>query len=298
MFTRQHSTTLSRTLMQPVALFALVTLFAACASSSAGNSASVTPTATQQPSLPSITIKAKDYSFDMPDTLQAGLVDVTMMNEGTQPHQVQFARLNDGVTQAQTLAALKKGLDAFVPLFTFEGGANTVDPGQSQQVILNLPAGQYMAQCFVSGSDNIPHLAKGMYKFFTVTGSSTTTQASMPQVSGQVSLKNFSFVVPTTINAGSLTWQVTNQGTQPHEMDLLKLAPGKDVPDMLAFLRKPAGPPPFTDAGGMGALAPGLSAWVKLNLTSGKYVALCFVPDPTTGKPHFALGMMTSFTVH
>jgi hypothetical protein len=36
---------------------------------------------------------------------------------------------------------------------------------------------------------------------------------------------------------------------------------------------------------------------VKLNPTPGNYMALCFVPDPTTGKPHFALGMITSFSV-
>jgi hypothetical protein len=37
--------------------------------------------------------------------------------------------------------------------------------------------------------------------------------------------------------------------------------------------------------------------WVKLNPTSGHYVALCFVPDRTTGTPHFALGMITSLSV-
>jgi hypothetical protein len=75
------------------------------------------------------------------------------------------------------------------------------------------------------------------------------------------------------------------------------LMPGKTMKDALAFVQKPAGLPPFGDAGGMGALNPGLSGWVKLNLTSGNYVALCFVPDRTTGTPHFALGMITSFSV-
>jgi hypothetical protein len=91
--------------------------------------------------------------------------------------------------------------------------------------------------------------------------------------------------------------QVTNQGSQPHEMDMLKLMSGKTMKDALAFVQKPAGSPPFEDAGGMGALNPGMSGWVKLNLTSGNYVALCFVPDRTTGTPHFALGMITSLSV-
>ena len=172
-----------------------------------------------------------------------------------------------------------------------------MDPGQSQEVILTIAQGQYIMLCFVSGPDNIPHFIKGMYKFFTVNGPSNTDQVSQPQVNGQVMLRDFSIVLPASIPAGPLMLQVTNQGSQPHEMALLKLIPGKTMKDALAFLQQPAGPPPFGDAGGMGALNPGMSGWVKLNLASGHYVALCFVPDPTTGKPHFALGMMTSFAV-
>lgn len=233
----------------------------------------------------------------MPDTLQTGLVDITLTNQGTQPHQAQLERLNNGVTQAQVLAAFKKGPGAFLPLLSSYGGANTVNPGQSQEVILTIAQGQYIILCFVSGPDHIPHVIKGMYKFFTVTGPSNDSQVSQPQVNGQVMLRDFSIVLPASIPADSMMLQVTNQGSQPHEMDLLKLMPGKTVKDALAFLQKPAGSPPFEDAGGMGALNPGMSGWVKLNLMSGNYVALCFVPDRTTGTPHFALGMITSFSV-
>ena len=32
-------------------------------------------------------------------------------------------------------------------------------------------------------------------------------------------------------------------------------------------------------------------------LQPGNYVAVCFVPDAKTGKPHYMLGMISSFTV-
>jgi len=274
----------------------VASILVACgASPSTGPSS--TPTSTSAAAIPKITINATEFSFAMPDTLQAGLVDITLMNQGGLPHLAQLSRLNNGVTQAQVLAAFSKGPNVLLPLLTFTGGVNVVVPGQSQEVILNLTQGQYVMLCFVTGSDNIPHFVKGMYKFFTVSGQSNANQVSQPQADGQVTLKNFSFVLPTSIHAGSMMLQVTNHGSQPHEMDLLKLMLGKSMQDVLAFLQKPAGPPPFADAGGMGALAPGMSGWVKLNLTSGNYVALCFVPDPTTGKLHFALGMITTFSV-
>ena len=278
-------------------LFLIVaSLLAACGASTFTSSPS-TPTTQPAATVPHVTIKATDFSFAIPDTLPTGLVDIMLTNQGTQPHQAQLARLNNGVTQAQVLAAFTKGPSAFLPLLSLYGGANVVDPGQSQEVILTLAQGQYVMLCFVSGPDHIPHLLKGMYKFFTVTGPFNANQVSQPQVNRQVMLRDFSIVLPTSIPAGPLILQVTNQGSQPHEMDLLKLMPGKTMKDALAFLQKPAGPAPFEDAGGMGALNPGMSGWVKLNLTSGNYVALCFVPDRTTGTPHFALGMITSFSV-
>jgi hypothetical protein len=135
-----------------------------------------------------------------------------------------------------------------------------------------------------------------MYKFFDVNSSSTPAQVSDPTAQGEVLLKDLSIELPNQLKAGPALLKVTNQGPQPHELTLLKLAPGKSAQDALAFLEKPAGAPPFADAGGMGALASGMSGWIKLNLTTGNYVALCFVPDPT-GKPHFAMGMISSFSV-
>jgi hypothetical protein len=42
---------------------------------------------------------------------------------------------------------------------------------------------------------------------------------------------------------------------------------------------------------------PGYTNWAVLDLEAGDYLAICFVPDPATGQPHFALGMVMPFTV-
>lgn len=283
-----------RVLMQVLVLFLLIGMLAACGTSGQ-ESSSATPTSNA--SIPTITMTAKDFSFDMPETLPAGLVNITMTNTGADPHQANLAQLNQGVTQDQVLTALKKEPEAITRLLTFVGGPNTVGPGQSQEVILPLSAGQYVALCFASGTDNVPHEAKGMVKFFQVQGSSDLTQVSEPTAQGQVTLKDFHFELPGPLKAGPALLKVTNQGPEPHELTLVKLAPGKSMQDVLAFFEKPAGPPPFADAGGIGALASGMSGWVKLNLTAGDYVAVCFVPD-STGKPHFAMGMATPFSVN
>jgi len=82
-----------------------------------------------------------------------------------------------------------------------------------------------------------------------------------------------------------------------HELAILRLAPGKHRSDVVAWFRHP-GPPPFTDAGGFGAVGPGGGGWVRLSLPAGRYVAACFVPDAEPPHmPHGAMGMVVEFTV-
>lgn len=79
-------------------------------------------------------------------------------------------------------------------------------------------------------------------------------------------------------------------------MSLLRLMPGKAQADVLRFLHHPVGPPPFTD-GGIATMAPGRSGYVALNLAPGQYVAICFIPDRYSSKPHYDLGMIRQFAV-
>src|SRR5215469_905552 len=91
---------------------------------------------------------------------------------------------------------------------------------------------------------------------------------------------------------------VTNQGTVPHELNIVKLAQGKGIRDIAAFFQSPSGPPPFEELGGLAALAPGGSGWIKIDLVAGTYAVFSFLVDQRTGKPQLTVGMITQFTVH
>ncbi len=84
--------------------------------------------------IPEVTIAGTEYSFAAPAQLNAGLVAVTFVNKGKEPHQLQFARLQDGKTLADLQAALKQpNLGPAMAILTFTGGANTVDPGEASR---------------------------------------------------------------------------------------------------------------------------------------------------------------------
>nr|HET6904582.1 hypothetical protein [Ktedonobacteraceae bacterium] len=296
LYTQRNRST--RRVLPPLLLLVLsLGMVVACAQNATTSSSTPTPAPTSQPAIPAITIKAMDFSFDQPQSLPAGPVDITLINNGGVPHQAGIARLKLGMTFEQLKAALLQQGPKALALFAIPvGGANIIMPGQSGEVILNLSPGQYVSVCFVRGADGIPHYAKGMIQTFTVSAPSAQSSLQPPQAAAEIDLRNFAYTLG-TIPSGPSVIKVTNDGTQGHEVQIVKLAAGKQEADVLAFLKQPTGHAPFTYVGGMFTLVPGTSGWMKLNLQAGNYVVYCMVPDPITGKPHVMLGMIASFTV-
>jgi hypothetical protein len=247
--------------------------------------------------IPQITIKATDYAFEAPAKIKAGLVSITLVNDGKEPHHAQLARLNDNVTLEQFQAALQQSPEAALPLVSLTGGPSVIDPGQNQEVTVELTPGQYVLLCFVSGHDNIPHLAKGMMATMEVVAGDE--QANTPEIKADATIKlvDFSFALPAEIKAGRQVWKVVNEGKQAHEITIIKLAEGKTMEDVANFMQSMAGAPPFADAGGFQAIDPGKAGWMTLDLQPGNYVAMCHVPDPATGHAHMEMGMVMPFTV-
>jgi uncharacterized cupredoxin-like copper-binding protein len=259
------------------------------------------PTEPAASDIPQLDVTATDFAFDVPAEFGGGWVRIVMNNAGAEDHQGQLVKLNDGVTFDQLTAALQAdetGSQALA-LVSLAGGPNAIKPGETADVVNELEAGDYALLCFVSGADDIPHLAKGMISPLTIT-EPAAEQPAPPDAYASVVTSDFQFDAPDTLPSGEQVIEVQNDGPQPHEMTLVKLDEGvtfEDLQALLASEEEPTGPPPFSSAGGLGAIAPGTSGYTTLNLDAGTYALLCFVPDPDSGAPHFALGMVDSFTV-
>ena len=241
-----------------------------------------------------VTIKTSDYAFAAPTEINGGWVRIVQENVGQEPHHVQLARLNEGVTAEQFQAALQEGPNGALALVTLAGGPGVVDPMGSSAVTLYLEPGQYLLLCFVPDAHGMPHLAHGMIAPLTV---GETVVAAEPVAQKEVRMVDFSYVLPSPIVAGEQTWKISDEGEQPHEMMLIKLADGKTMADVQQWMMQPAGAPPFANVGGLQGIAHGAAAYVHLNLEPGNYVALCHIPDSASGKEHMELGMVIPFQV-
>lgn len=289
-------------LITGISLLALAAILGACSQPATQPATQPTaqPAAQAQPQgsaqLPILAIKTANLKYDAPDTVNAGWTEVTFENNGQGPHQAQLMRLNDGVTMQQFGEAAQKAPGAAFALVKFVGGPGAISPGQKETAYVNLTPGQHLILDLIPGPDGVPNMAKGMLRPFEVKAGSSATEP--PKADMTITMKDFQFTHPMgEVKAGPQVWKVVNEGEQPHEMQLVKLADGKTVQDAAAWFAAPQGPPPYQAVGGMQGLSKGGEGFISLDLTPGNYVMLCLVPDSASGKSHLELGMVMPFSV-
>jgi len=243
-----------------------------------------------------ITVTATDFKLDMPATVPAGAVSIRLVNSGKEFHQAQILRLDQGKTVADLKAAMKHE-GPLPPWLHFVGGPNGVGPGQDATGIASLAPGKYALVCLIPSPDGVSHLMKGMIQPFEVTAGGA--EAALPVASDTVRLGDYTFESGRPITAGQHTFLVTNGAQQPHELVLLRLAPGKTVKDFAVWATTGGmkGPPPALPLGGVAVIEHGGSGVFTADLSPGDYGMICFVPDAKDGKPHLMHGMTKQITV-
>ena len=240
-------------------------------------------------------VHTKDFAFDAPDSITAGWTTFHLVNDGPSLHHMQLVRLDSGKT-AEDLGAAMKNPGPPPRWAVFVGGANAPDPGSQADATLNLTPGNYVMLCLVDIPGHVPHFTKGMVRPLKVTAASGST-GTEPTADLTVSLADYKFDVQGAMGAGKHTIKVENKGPQAHEVELVRLAPGKTLNDLNAWTQNPQGPPPANALGGVPAIIPGMSEYFTADLTPGNYALLCFLPDAKDGKPHLEHGMVKQFKI-
>jgi hypothetical protein len=250
-------------------------------------------------------IHAKDFAFEAPDSITAGWTSFHLVNDGPNLHHLQIVRLDSGKTAADFGAAMEASAKNHAPpphWIVFAGGPNAPSPKAESEATVNMEPGNYVLICLVDIPDHVPHFTKGMIHPLTVTAASGTPAAE-PTADVTVTLSDYSFTTQGALTAGKHTFKVVNKGPQLHEIEVVRLAPGKTMKDLNEFIEKGYagkmdGPPPMDAIGGIAGELPGMTEYFTADLTPGNYVILCFVPDAKDGKPHLEHGMVKEFKVN
>jgi uncharacterized cupredoxin-like copper-binding protein len=275
-------------------LLAAAVLVAACGKQDAKTDSSNVAQAGAADAPREVTITAQDFSYTAPDSIPAGITTFKLVNNGTTLHHMIIVRLDSGKTMADVGQAMKDPHAPPPAWAVMVGGPNAPDPKSTSNSTVDLAPGNYVLLCAVDVPGGVPHFAKGMVKSLTVT--STDAKGVAPVATDSITLSDYAFKFSRPLTAGSHTFRVVCEANQPHEVEIIKLAPGKKAADLFAWMQKPAGPPPGNAVGGTAPAAKGIVTWFTADLSAGDYLVVCFVPGPD-GKPHFMHGMQLLQTI-
>ena len=251
-----------------------------------------------------IHIIAKDYVFEVPDTVRPGPAVLRLTNRGSVVHEMIVMKLRPGASVAQLFAAQQRGesarpsLDGGVAVL-FAGPGTT---GDGRLVVNFEPGRDYALWCNFQDSDGAPlHSAMGMFKQFHVSDEADAPPPPPPTRRIVVEASDYAFHVADTLPAGETDFLIRNSGLHRHE---------------ISFARMPAGTPPAVffdeymkgnDVDSMydddGAV---LTAYggetnefaVRVDLLAGRsYVLLCELSDTFDAPPHAKMGMFKGIEV-
>lgn len=273
--------------------------------------AAQTDTTSAAPNVVSLT--AAEYSFHAPDSISAGWTTFRLANHGEEIHYAHIVRLEPGRLVQDLVDAYAEAIRNSGPRPTWVtrfGGPGGTGPSDTSSVTQYIEPGSYVWICPIEDSGGTPHFSKGEVQPFVVrvAGPDAAGQAP-PEASMVIRLIDHTFAFEAPVSAGRHTIRVENAGTEPHDLALLKLAPGKTVEDVRIWLNPERArrteqrgdqEPPLaslgSSAGGIAAIAPGMEAFFEANLTPGEYVLVCFVTAPD-GRSHIEHGMIRQLSV-
>ena len=131
-----------------------------------------------------------------------------------------------------------------------------------------------------------------------LTVAASANPGAEPVSDESITLSDYKFTLDHPLTAGKHIVKVMNQGPQPHEVELVRLADGKSMKDLGAWIQKMDGPSPASAIGGIPSIMPGAAGYVSVDLAPGTYGLICFVPDMKDGKAHLEHGMVKEFKVN
>lgn len=293
-------------------------------SESRDESASTTATATPTtlPVAPSVTVTARDYSFEVPPEIDGGVVRVTLQNSGKMRHEAVIVSAGATPTDRlkQDLAQIVTGKGTPTPDYLhFQGGVSLVPGGTSEMSFLTLPPGDYAMVCTLTDADSLTtdippegagpppaeaqrfHYDLGMVTPFTV---KKTNTATMPPTDGTVLSRDWSFELP-ALDPGFKVLTFRNEGRQDHSLAVAEFPAEVDEASAKAAFEKllaadadhpaPDDTPVPEDVAFAGPLSAGGQSTFPINLKVHRtYVFACYMTDRVGGPLHATgKGMVT-----
>lgn len=270
---------------------ALALVAAACSSSTGSNT-------TTEPEPAALDLTATEFEFTgIAEEMEGGAIEIRLTNDGEKSHNLDLFRIEGDVSAREALQEANESFQSgkgLPEVIAGVGGVPELEAGDSATVVVDLTEGDYAFLCTVGN-----HAQKGMLVEVEVSGDNG---AALPETDASVNASEYTFDLE-GIAAGTQTVKYTNEGQQPHFVDVVEYAEGVTATQVAAEVErfKNDERPQLDDPvsiGGIATLDPGEAATGALEFQSGRvYAFACFLPDRAGGPPHAFAGMYVPFEV-
>ena len=236
--------------------------------------------------------QGKEASFSLPKSVEGGLVEVTLANEGKALHGLQFVRYTEGHTSKEVIEEISGEKEKTPDWIRGEGGIGGVEGGQTANATLNLEAGKFLV-VDAAEMEGKPATAE-----MTVTEGD---EGDLPSTDGTVTAEEtgkdkYAWDV-SGLKAGKQ--QITFDSEGDEAIHLILAVPVKGKAHSLGKIKedfsKEGPPPPYIDfeaAQSTAVLDGGKSQTTPIDLKSGEYIFFCPLTDRDGGKPHDQEGLL------
>jgi hypothetical protein len=276
-------------------LAATLPLAAGCGGSeSPPGAVSAKLTAAQSAQRVSVSTRDTELIVEGADSLHAGFVRLEVRNVGRGEHALELVRLKRPLPTRQLLQAF--GAEKR-ELFEALGGIQQVVPSRPWEMTERLVSGSYALLDFAQDGPK-PNYMRGLYKRFDV--AAREGRSVPPATVGEIDMRDFrlDFRLPNRFSGRGVV-KITNAGKTSHEIGLVRIEPGHTQHEVLNLILAGATKPPewASIVELLSVLDPAKTAYVRFDLTPGRYVTLCLMNEPGSQTLHAQLGMIGTFDV-
>jgi plastocyanin len=247
-----------------------------------------------------VTETGDQVNLGLPSSVESGVVDLTLTNNGQGPHSLQFVKVTGDHSTDELLEFINSGEEGGpIPDWISEGGGiGIVGPGQTGTSSFELSEGKHIVWDDQSGENEQSNATRGGIAEITVTEGGG---GSLPEADATITATEFRFQ-PEDLKAGKNKVEFVNDGQEFHHVQAFPIADGSTIADVKAFFEtegEPTGPPPLNFEQGVGTpvMGPGNALVTEWQLQSGNYALVCFINNRTGGPPHVNMGMLNEVTV-
>ncbi len=244
-----------------------------------------------------LVIVATDKALEVPEQVDAGLVNVRLFNRSSGPQHVSILKV-DRLDRVSSISEYLRSGDWNVPWINRMGGPELAPPGGVSSVAMVLDPGRYVVAHLPIGSKpGGPLILRDVEELSVTERPGASTKAALPPAVATIKMAEWSFTLDGPLHAGRRVIRIDNVGQFEHQMQIVRLLPGRGIDQAVKWAENPSGPPPFEPAGGTTNLARGRSVNVTVDLLPGDYALLCTTYNPLSKQLHSQHGMIKQIRV-